>query len=470
MTLSGRLSRLVKLSAYTLAMVKTLNRKSFEEVRADERARLRELEAIGREFARPDSWVQQQWNAGADAGALRETLAARESEQRARDIHPHPRGALAGDAATAAVLAWFGRRPLAEAFAAAHSVELDAEARADSRSALARTAGLQPRNVAIDGLLQDAIVGIDRLQGDFDTARSTFAAAGSSAGAGALPASELARAVRDAALYEVAHEWGARGELWRAVCRVVPAGFIRRTVRVFLSASGGIELLDVSEGGGAPEQVPATVGDWPRADVFVDRLSRKASLSRERLYNAGGSEIDSIIAGAIAKWNDSHDAAVGTALEAATVATESGAFDASHVAAACAALDAQSIGGTTVCRGRRPLLVLGRNRRALLATAPRAEGDRGALVERAIVSPQVDADLAAVVAVEDWRPFVVATLDGRDPMPMPVFGPMVGREGMPKGTPIDAALAFAVALDVSAPAPVLDADGAAVLGAVRLTA
>lgn len=395
-------------------------------------------------------------------------MAARESEQRARDVHPHPRGALAGNAATAAVLAWFGRRPLAEAFAAAHSVELDAEARADGRTALARTAGLQPRNVALDGLLEAAIVGIDRLQGNFDTARSRFAAAGSSTGAGALPASELARAVRDAALYEVAHEWGARGELWRAVCRVVPAGFIRRTVRVFVSASGGVELLDVSESG-APEQVPAAVGDWPRADVFVDRLSRKASLSRERIYNAGGSEIDSIIAGGIARWNDSHDAAVGAALEAATVATVAGGFDASHVAGACAALDAQTIGGTTVCRGRRPLLVLGRNRRALLDTAPRAEGDRGALVERAIVSPQVDADLAAVVAVEDWRPFVVATVDGSDPMPMPVFGPMVGREGMPEGM-IDAALAFAVALDVSAPAPVLDADGAAVLGAVRLVA
>ena len=71
------------------------NRESFEEVRRGERARLRELEAIGLEFGRDADWIRGEWESGTDPAEARDRLAARASDQRERDnaIRPHPGGA-----------------------------------------------------------------------------------------------------------------------------------------------------------------------------------------------------------------------------------------------------------------------------------------------------------------------------------------------------------------------------------------
>lgn len=74
------------------------SRQSFEAVRQQERARLRELEALGAEFGRDDAWVRSAWEGGEDPAAVRERLASVAARQRDRDnaIRPHPDGAASG--------------------------------------------------------------------------------------------------------------------------------------------------------------------------------------------------------------------------------------------------------------------------------------------------------------------------------------------------------------------------------------
>ena len=71
------------------------NRESFEEVRRGERARLRELEAIGLEFGRDADWIRGEWESGTDPAEARDRLAARASglgPARARQRDPSASG------------------------------------------------------------------------------------------------------------------------------------------------------------------------------------------------------------------------------------------------------------------------------------------------------------------------------------------------------------------------------------------
>ncbi|MCY4505440.1 MAG: hypothetical protein OXG35_00550, partial [Acidobacteria bacterium] len=276
---------------------------------------------------------------------------------------------------------------------------------------------------------------------------------------------------------------------WWAVCGGVPVAGARST-RVYVSASGTVEVEELLDTGEAVS-LPSTSGsEWARADVRVRPFREVGSLSDIRLVNSGGADIPALVAGTVARWHVDLDAAAGALIESASVAASAGSFNADHVASAVGALLGQWIGELPVDAGvDRPVLVCGRNRAGLRRYAPSSIDDRQALVERVIVSGNVDADLAAVVS-RQFRPSVIGGRSAPLPLPEVLFGPGARPEVAESGLNVgglrelpprpaaghdvpggmSGALRMAVVADRSEPALLLSGGAGSALGVVRLTA
>ena len=443
-----------------------MSRASFDQVRADERARLRGLESAAGDFglSADAPQVRRAWDGGLSPEDFRAELdaRARQEQQRAqfdRPARPHPGGALSGAAATAAALTWFGRGDLIPS-----DVDRSALDISDPRAALHRIAGLQ----AGSGPAAEDVARI----GLEAAGRVTFAGwGGVGVGPAALGSDTLGPAMRDAAMLIAGHAWGERGRLVSAVARTVETRWIRRAVRVYLDLRGGVAMHETDESGAAVRP-PAGFDAVPYADVTVLPRREATVIDSTRVVDYGGSDAARFLAASVAALGDRLDARGAAALADTKLPAASGSFDAEHVAAGVQALFNQTAGGASLESGERPIIVAGRGRQTLREVAPRDADDRSALVGDVLICPApVPADFAAVVS-RQFAPLVLGALSD-NPTPRVHFGSEVGRQtledagvNVPAGRP---AFALAVTVDVSDPALVLDSDGTAGLGAVRLT-
>ncbi len=433
-------------SCYTRRMTpRHYTRPSFDSVRAEERARLRELEAVALEFKREAKWVEEHWNLGSDPETLRRDLGkSRDRFERIERSYETFRAAPLPDGAR-----------IQAALVAIGAAHLQAQAAADAGvpverfheplEAVERLLGV--RGPGLDGVLAARLL--------FDNASA----------AGAAGVDGLAAATRQASQLISEHHWAEGGDVWRACCRPVRLPNFRAS-RVWVAAPGVVQLQEAGSMAG-----PALAGNvdtaWPYASIVEWDPRRTARiLSRMRLVNSGGpAEAAAIIASAISAWQFELDVEAAEALAGSTVASTTGTATVAHVEAAITKLDEQRISGQAIGT-RRPILIVGRGKRKLARmVAPTAEGDLSALVDRVIVSPVIATDAAFIVSQEQ-PPLVLGGLHvtGTD-VPAPTVA--TGEEAGPVSIgAVPSPWAIAVVLDV---APIATCEQAgAVLGAVKL--
>ena len=389
-----------------------LHRASFDQVRQDERARLRSFEGIAADYGLDANWVRAQWDGGGDPDQVREQFAARAAaeRQKANDWRIDPEGPVQnpGAAVDLVTRAWFGRPDVADAIGvpAADRVQFVGA----GRDSLARVAGILGRDASPDVMWSGAV-------GDgFDTreARVALMMAGTP---GALPVGGLPAAVRDSVDRIIRHDWMRSGSFWRAAVRTIAAPDFRN--RRWWFALSGVSQNERIPEGGAPFADPQGGGaSWMHSDLQVtnDRRS-KVLLSFERVVNAGGIEGSAWMSAQIALWHDRLDQEIVALLGGGAVRTNAGTFNAAHFAAAVSAVNRQTVGGVTL-GSSRPVALAGENRRALMSAVPgpaRASGDEAAVLSSVVYSAAVDPDFLALVHPA-FMPCAVGYLGQIEPM------------------------------------------------------
>ena len=435
-------------------------RESFESVRAKERARLRELEAIGGELG-AEAHVRQAYADGIDPAAFRakcERDARKRAEVRAAlEIAPLPDGErLTGARAVAVVLLNMGRRDLAGQHCEANKVDMPLIG--SVRETFGRLVGARiGSGVALDELFMAALDDADR---------ATFA----SSAAGMFPSSGLGSAVRDAASMVVRDAWMRSGSFWRRACRIVRVPNFREH-RIWATRSGGVSVDSVTDTAVTPAVSSDVSADWPSADVAVAERRERIALSRKRLINGGFEEVGAFFAAATASWNDRLDELAAAALDSAV---EWSGTAAEFVTGAPAAVNGQTIGGLTLGSDAPCVLLAGDGPRRSLAletgAVPAADGDRRAMADRAVYSAAVEAagGSRAYLIHGGFAPLVLPVLRADDFEPVMAYGPGAGvRDADGHPVPYGAAIGIDFGDPVLLAVPGSGADRGR--GAVRLT-
>ena len=436
-------------------------RSSHDAIRQAERVRYQELTEIGAEFGCAGlvpGWVEDGTDpdeARASRAQFRADAERRRVESEIRQVAP----VTGRPAVRLLVHAFFGRPDV--------PVEVPANQRAQfsgaGRDALAAVAGIAGLGASPDVAWSGVLAGRG---GAGVNTQSTggivkLGMGGGAAGAaGASTASSLPAAVEDSLREILTADWQRSGSWWMAATRLIRTTDFRD--RIWRVAMSGASVSEVASESASPVQ-DADVGSsgWLAAQLQVKRLRSDVSLSYERWVSGGGLELGQWLQGRLTLWHDEIDAQVAALLGGAAVRTVAGTYDDDHWDKAVTALNRQTIGGA-VLGASRPIAVVGENRRGVaLSLAPRAEGDRGATLERVEVSASVPADFAAVVHPR-MPPCAISHLHDTL-VPIAAMGPAVKGEG---GARSD--LGAVVMQDRSAPALITDADDQAV-GVVRLT-